>query len=85
MPEQIDSEDRLIRRIPKKPSHLNNGRITSACFKTKNGEDGLSAELERLVSNVKDIYSPETHTLGVVQAELLPFFSKAARIFRLHV
>lgn len=67
---QIEPSDRLLRRIPKKPSHINNGRITSACFKTRDGEDGLSVDIENLVSTLPEIYSSETHRLAAIMAQL---------------
>lgn len=70
MPYQINKNDRLIRRIPKKPSHINNGRITSACFKTRPGEDGLSINIENLINDVSTIYNPETHRLAGFESRI---------------
>jgi len=46
----IQEKDELLRRVPKIPSHFNNGSITSAAFKPKPNEDGLSVDLLRLTT-----------------------------------
>jgi hypothetical protein len=70
MPYQITEDERLIRRIPRKPSHINNGRITSACFKTRAGEDGLSVNIENLVDDSTTIYNPITHRIAAFEASI---------------
>lgn len=61
---EILRTDSLLRRIPLKPSHIFQGRITSACFKTKPGEDGLSVDIENLVEDILNIVNKETHTVA---------------------
>lgn len=70
MPYIVQPNDRLIRRIPKKPSHINNGRITSACFKTHEDEDGLSINIESLIEENEVIYNSSTHKIAVFLAEI---------------
>lgn len=65
---EILQSDTLLRRIPLKPSHIFQGRITSACFKTKPGEDGLSVDIEALVKDVSTIFDKETHTVARLKA-----------------
>lgn len=71
MPYIVQTNDRLIRKIPKKPSHINNGRITSACFKTHEGEDGLSINIENLLEENEVIHNSNTHKLAVFFSEIL--------------
>jgi hypothetical protein len=48
---EITAADELGRRIPKVPSHLKpDGRPSSAAFKPKPNEDGLSVEIMALCS-----------------------------------
>lgn len=70
MPYEITDNERLIRRIPRKPSHINNGRITSACFKTRPGEDGLSINIENLVDNIQNIFDSATHRLAAFESRI---------------
>jgi len=54
----IQEKDELLRRVPKVQSHFYNGRITSAAFKPKPSEDGLSVDIFRLTTIdifIKDI------------------------------
>ena len=67
---EIQRSDNLLRRIPLKPSHIFQGRITSACFKTKPGEDGLSVDIEALIAAFSETYNKETHTLARISAAL---------------
>ena len=69
-PHVVLESDNLLRRIPLKPSHIFQGRITSACFKTKAGEDGLSVDIEALVKTILESYNPETHTLARLSASI---------------
>ncbi len=68
----ITPENHLLRKIPKKPSHLNNGRVTSACFKPdrERDNDGLSVNVKELVPDLNSIYDPTSHVLGEVSASL---------------
>lgn len=55
---KVKDIDELLRRVPKVPSHYNNGRITSAAFKPKPGEDGLSVDILCLTTieiSIKDV------------------------------
>ncbi|MCU0347824.1 MAG: hypothetical protein MUC59_12870 [Saprospiraceae bacterium] len=63
-PYEILGTDNLLRRIPLKPSHIFQGRITSACFKTKPSEDGLSVDIEGLTEGIYSVYNQDTHTLA---------------------
>jgi len=67
---KIEPTDWLLRRIPNKPNFFVNGRITSACFKTHTGEDGLSVDIEKLVEDIREKYNPATHSLGEILAKL---------------
>lgn len=69
-PYEIKSTDSLLRRIPLKPSHIFQGSITSACFKTKPGEVGLSVDIEALINRISESYNQETHTLSRLSAAL---------------
>ncbi|MCC6725002.1 MAG: hypothetical protein IT258_10865 [Saprospiraceae bacterium] len=67
---EITPKDILLRRIPLKPSHIFQGRITSACFKTKPNENGLSVDIEALVIDIPSSYNMDTHTLARVSASV---------------
>jgi hypothetical protein len=67
---EIQKTDIFLLRIPLKPSHIFQGRITSACFKTKPGEDGLSVDIEALVAVVSESYNRDTHTIASFSASL---------------
>lgn len=69
-PYEILGTDNLLRRIPLKPSHIFQGRITSACFKTKPGENGLSVDIEAIVNDITATYNKETHTLARLAAAI---------------
>lgn len=66
----ISPNDDLIRRIPKTPSHLKDGRPTSACFKLKPGEDGISVDILRLTTVRNSIKNPKTHLAGILRASI---------------
>ncbi len=74
----ITAKDTLIRKIPRVPSHIKisieNGkevkRITSANFKTKKGEDGLSVQIEKLVESTDTVVNQTTHTAAFFLAKV---------------
>jgi hypothetical protein len=67
----IQVHDELLRRIPRKPSHLrDDGKPTSVAFKTKKNEDGLSINILCLTTLEFSIPNISTHTGGVIIAEL---------------
>ncbi len=65
----INAKDELLRRVPKVPSHFNNGRITSAAFKPKPGEDGLSIDILSLTSIEISIKDPGKFLAAIIIAE----------------
>jgi hypothetical protein len=53
---QIGNEDFLLRRIPISPSYIkSDGSITSFAFLLRKGENGISADLERLADKEESI------------------------------
>jgi hypothetical protein len=68
----IKESDELARRIPKVPSHFNSetGRPTSAVFKTKNEEDGLSVDVLSLTTKENAVQNQEKYALAIFKAEL---------------
>lgn len=65
----IDDEDELLRRVPKVPSHYINGRITSAAFKPKPSEDGLSVDILSLTTIEISIKEPSKYLAAIIIAE----------------
>ena len=66
----ITKKDKLLRKITRIPSHIKNGRVTSACFKTKPNEDGLSVDVWKLIEDIKTHINERTHTGATISAEL---------------
>ena len=67
----IKLNDELLRRIPRKPSHLrDDGKPTSAAFKTKKDEDGLSINILSLTTVELSIPNINTHTAGIIFAKV---------------
>ena len=68
---EITLETVLIRRVPLNPNFIDvNGQVTSACFKIKKGEDGLSINIKDLVDDVNVLYNNRTHTLRCFKASI---------------
>lgn len=66
----IQEKDELLRRVPKVPSHFNNGRITSAAFKPKPGEEGLSVDIPSLTTIETSIKYPDKFFAAIITAEI---------------
>ena len=65
----IQEKDELLKRVPKVPSHFNDGRITSAAFKPKSGEDGLSVDILRLTTIENSIKDPAKFLAAIIISE----------------
>ena len=67
---EIAESDGLIRRLPRKPSFISNGNITSAVFKItkKDTDNALSVDLERLITDINTTFNVNTHALVKVIA-----------------
>ncbi len=66
----ISPDEFLLRRIPLVPSHISQGRITSAGFKTHSDEDGLSVDIEKLVKDISQQFNSNTETIARILAEI---------------
>lgn len=69
---EIFPNDTLLRRIPRQPAFINEqNTITSACFKTKKGEDGLSVDIQKLIEgDITNRYNNDTHILALIKAKI---------------
>ncbi len=66
---QIGNEDFLLRRIPISPSYIKpDGSITSFAFSLRKGEDGVSADLERLTNYDTSIQDKTKYRLAKINA-----------------
>lgn len=65
----IQEKNELLRRVPKVPSHINNGRITSAAFKPKPGNNGLSVNILSLTTIETSIKYPDKFFAAIITAE----------------
>ena len=70
---QIEAHDELLRRVPRVPSMLKelpDGTLTltSAVFKTRPGEDGLSVDILALTTMAQAVPNPATHTAALLPA-----------------
>ena len=65
----IQGKDELLRRVPKVPSHFNNGRITSAAFKPRPGENGLSVDILSLTTIETSLKNPDKLLAAIIKAE----------------
>ena len=65
----IQEKNELLRRVPKVQSHFNKGRITSAAFKPKQGENGLSVNILSLTTIDTSIKNPDKFFAAIINAE----------------
>jgi len=65
----INDNDELLRRVPKVLSHFNNEGITSAAFKPKTGEDGLSVDILSLTTIENSIKDPNKFLAAIITVE----------------
>jgi hypothetical protein len=70
----ITGSDDLLRRIIRQPQFFKEvdgiRKASSAAFKLKSGEDGLSVDIMALTSLGKAIANPVTHTGAVLSAQV---------------
>ena len=74
MPYVITPEDKLIRRIIRQPDFFKEVdgvlRPSSAAFKLKSGEDGVSVDIQALTTLEKAIPNTVTHTGAILPAQV---------------
>lgn len=67
----ITEDDELYRRISIHPSHWKNATtVSSAAFRLKKGEDGISVDLARLTTPEKSVLNREKYRLAVLKASV---------------
>lgn len=71
---QIKENDNLLRRVPKRPPYINDGKISSAAFKPskrdKGENNGLSVDIENLTTYQKSIINENEYNLYKISAEI---------------
>lgn len=71
----VEDDDDILRRLPNIPGFIGEDKtITSAVFKLsradQNGDKALSVNIEKLVTDLNDIYNANTHKLVVFKARI---------------
>ena len=70
---EISNSDYLLRSLPKKPDFIGaDNTFTSAVFKKKKDEDGVSVNIDFLVLDFDSIHNQDTHHIASLCAEV-PF------------
>lgn len=72
---EVNDEDELLRRLPNQPSFIGeDNTITSAVFKLskadKSGDQALSINIRKLVTELAEIYDPNNHKLVMIRAQV---------------
>lgn len=73
-PYQITIADELLRRVPRQPAFFKevNGirQLSSAAFKMKSSEDGLSVDIRALTTLAQAVPNLGTHTAAILPARV---------------